>query len=84
MYKKAAKRVELNCLFVYCFDCLIDYVAQLLCYMPKLDASKNARKKKKFKNFKRQLYHDVWYKLLKPVREAQNKGGFRALWKGRS
>jgi hypothetical protein len=44
--------------------------------MPKLDASKNARKKTKFKTFKRKLYHDVWYKLLKPVRQAQQKGGF--------
>lgn len=51
--------------------------------MPLLQASKHMKKKKAFKNFKRDLYHKVWYKMLSPVRKAQRAGGFRASWGGK-
>lgn len=51
--------------------------------MPKLEVSKAVRGRKKVKSFKRQLYHDVLYDVLRPVRRAQEAGGFYASLRGR-
>ena len=50
--------------------------------MPDVHVPKTKRKKKKVKDFKRQLYHDVIYDVLAPVRYAQRTGGFWAVHKG--
>ena len=51
--------------------------------MPKLEVSKAVRGRKKVKSFKRQLYHGVLYDVLRPVRRAQEAGGFYASLRGR-
>lgn len=51
--------------------------------MPEIEAPQQVKKKKSFKAFKRKLYHEVVYEILRSVRQAQKSGGFRAMWRGR-
>lgn len=50
--------------------------------MPDVPVPKAMRSKKKVKEFKRRLYHDTLYEVLRPVRQAQQAGGFWAVHKG--
>ena len=51
--------------------------------MPHVSISKAKRGGTKYKSFKRQLYHDTLYDVLRPIRHAQKCGGFFAMHKGR-
>lgn len=55
---------------------------QVLCYMPELTIPKSHRNKKRVKDFKRELYHRTLYDVLRPVRQAQKRGGFWAKLNG--
>ena len=51
--------------------------------MPKIDAGENIRSKKKFKMFKRKVYHQTWKSILAPIKKAQKEKGFMAEHDGR-
>ena len=55
---------------------------QVLCYMPSLSVPKKQRQSKAFKEYKRTLYHDTLFDVLRPVRHAQRAGGFYATHNG--
>jgi hypothetical protein len=61
----------------------IKYCFQVVGYFPELTLPKTHRKKAAAKRFKRKLYHDALYDVLRPVRRAQKDGGFWAMHKGR-
>ena len=46
--------------------------------MPEVTTTKEENDKEKFREYKRKIYHQVWYNLLESVRESQKQGGFLA------
>jgi hypothetical protein len=50
--------------------------------MPELTIPKSHRQKKRVKDFKRELYHRALCGVLRPVRQAQKRGGFWAMLNG--
>jgi len=47
-----------------------------VCFCPDLGGSKSTRNKAAFKRYRRKLQHDLFFEVMRPVREAQAAGGF--------
>jgi len=60
-----------------------DASKMVVCYMPGMPTPKALRKKEVAKSAKRQLHHDVLYEVFRPIRQAQQAGGFWALCNGK-